>query len=718
MPEIRKRPIERYLDVASISEEGTSERYQRASSPHTVFTWWARRPFSTARELISASLDPARPAAESRVLDPFVGGATFPLAGARLGVRMYGMENNELAYFSAKALLDLGRPAGRELPRLLTLEGRGVLDQLKSETGALFPARDADNVICYFWSRSATCTGCGGEMPLQKRPWLSKKAGRQRAVVQRPNARTRSFDAEVVDAPSAAAVTDTSAWSGRNALRCFFCGQEYDRQETVELIRKTAADKLTAVAELDKRKQFVPVTAPHRYAGTAVAERMIEEDCAALGLPVPDAGIPAWSGITNPTVYGHDTIASLFTERQLAVTVRLCRIIRERQEVWEEKYGVPRAKALAAFLSGLIDQLADWNSRLCMWISQNEQVGRGLSGPGMPMLWDFVEIDPLLSGPANLYGKLERIAAGVGRLPLAADEEERITRGDSRSLPYPDAFFDAVVTDPPYYDNLYYSILADCIYAFKRMALLGTFPEIFSAPGTDTARELTAAPRRQGGPGEAWAYFSTGMTQVLRESRRVLKQDGVITVCYAHSSLSGWSSLVAAYVRAGLKITQLWPMTIERTHRPRSMKSAAVNTSLVLVARPREAASAPDPARETPGPDALVETPRTDALIEVPGSDALVRTPGSDALAKTPGTDELIDAPGTDDLIKAALERAATADWPDDVAATLAFVSAAEARLGHFTDEALSRQETVNAACREIAERIRESVPGFSFSAR
>lgn len=672
MSEIQKRPIEQYLDVASISEAGTSERYQRASSPHTVFTWWARRPFSTARDLISASLNPAQPAEESKVLDPFVGGATFPLAGTRLGVKMYGMENNELAYFTAKALLDLSRSAGRQLRHLLMLEGRQVLDQLKSETRDLYPARDTDNIICYFWSRSATCTSCGSEMPLQKRPWLSKKAGKQRAIVQQPNFDTKSFDVRVVES-STDTVTDSSAWSGRNSLRCLFCGQEYDRKQTAELIRQVSTDKLTAVAQLDKRKHFLPATQPQNYIADSLTEQMIKEDCATLGLQLPDVEIPAWSGITNPTVYGHDTISSLFTARQLAVTIRLCRILNERQKLWEEKYGEPQSKAIAAFLSGLIDQLADWNSRLCMWISQNEQVGRGLSGPGMPMLWDFVEIDPLLRGPANLYAKLERIAAGVDQIPMSTDQEERITRGDSRTMAYPDAFFDAVVTDPPYYDNLYYSILADCIYAFKRMALIGRFPEIFTEPRTDSTRELTAAPRRQGSPGEAWTFFSTGMAQVLRESRRVIKRDGVITVCYAHSSISGWSSLIAAYVRAGLKITQLWPMTIERTHRPRSMKSAAINTSLVLVARPHDAAT----------------------------SMGLVQ-----------------DSPGIDKVIKAAMDRAAEADWPDDVAATLAFVSAAEARLSQFTDEMLSQQDAVNSACREVADRIYESIPGFSFSSR
>ena len=37
----------------------------------------------------------------------------------------------------------------------------------------------------------------------------------------------------------------------------------------------------------------------------------------------------------------------------------------------------------------------------------------------------------------------------------------KVTQCSATSLPYPDNFFDAVFTDPPYYDNVPYSYLSD-----------------------------------------------------------------------------------------------------------------------------------------------------------------------------------------------------------------------------------------------------------------
>jgi len=75
------------------------------------------------------------------------------------------------------------------------------------------------------------------------------------------------------------------------------------------------------------------------------------------------------------------------------------------------------AKFVIGNLSSFIDQLVDWNCRLSMWISQNEQVGRAFCGPGVPMLWDYVETDPVMNGPANLWKKLDRIVEGIGSIP-------------------------------------------------------------------------------------------------------------------------------------------------------------------------------------------------------------------------------------------------------------------------------------------------------------
>jgi putative DNA methylase len=195
-------------------------------------------------------------------------------------------------------------------------------------------------------------------------------------------------------------------------------------------------------------------------------------------------------------------------------------------------------------------------------------------------------------GPSNLHGKLERLVTGarwIGRLPRPAT----VLRAAAQSLPLPDASFDAVVTDPPYYDNLYYSVLADFFYPWKRMLLADIAPELFAEPTTETGRELVASAQRNGGAGAAHARYTAELAAALTEAARVMKPDAILALVYGHSALDGWAALIEAFARAPLAITGVHPLALEREQRPRAMTAQAQHTSLVLVARRQDTSAAP-----------------------------------------------------------------------------------------------------------------------------
>src|SRR5262249_27441694 len=71
------------------------------------------------------------------------------------------------------------------------------------------------------------------------------------------------------------------------------------------------------------------------------------------------------------------------------------------------------------------------------------------------------------------------------------------------------------------------------------------------------------------------------------EGRRVLRDEGVGAVVFAHKTTEGWEALLSGMIRGKWTITGSWPITTERSARMRARESAALATSVHLVCRPR-----------------------------------------------------------------------------------------------------------------------------------
>jgi len=59
-----------------------------------------------------------------------------------------------------------------------------------------------------------------------------------------------------------------------------------------------------------------------------------------------------------------------------------------------------------------------------------------------------------------------------------------VLRGSASELPFADSTFDAVITDPLYYDSISYSNLADAFYIWLKRSLSHIYSEHFAAPLT------------------------------------------------------------------------------------------------------------------------------------------------------------------------------------------------------------------------------------------
>ena len=77
------------------------------------------------------------------------------------------------------------------------------------------------------------------------------------------------------------------------------------------------------------------------------------------------------------------------------------------------------------------------------------------------------------------------------------------------------------------------------------------------------------------------------MAKAFAEGRRVLRDDGIGSVVFAHNTTEGWEALLSGMIRGGWTITGSWPIATESVSRLRARDSAALATSVHLICRPR-----------------------------------------------------------------------------------------------------------------------------------
>jgi putative DNA methylase len=257
--------------------------------------------------------------------------------------------------------------------------------------------------------------------------------------------------------------------------------------------------------------------------------------------------------------------------------------------VTDSRLSGEHADAVATEIACWIDRIADFSCTLCTLKPGGERgVVHAFTRQAIPMTWDFAEANLFGTDSANALGLFEYLIAGID----AAESAGRIgdvTRGSATVLPWIDGSFDAVITDPPYYDNVPYADISDFFYVWLKRTIGQLYPEHFSGSGTPKKQEAVADASRHGSSKQkANQFYEEMMSQSLAEAHRVLKANGTLAVVYAHKTTLGWATLVDAFRRTGFTITEAWPLDTEMKSRLRGLDSAALASSIFLVGRKRE----------------------------------------------------------------------------------------------------------------------------------
>ena len=548
------------------------------------------------------------------VVDPFAGGGSIPLEALRIGCEAFASDLNPVACLILRVMLEDIPRYGPKLADELREAGRAVKDAAEKELGDLYP-KDPDGAtpIAYLWARTVRCEAprCGAEIPLMRSFWMCKKAKRRRALRPKiarshdglPAVEFEIFKPEDDDQVHAGTVTRANG-------KCLCCGtilppervraQLAEQHGGADVIfdehgRRSGGARMTAVVTIRPgeagRHYRLPSDADYAAVYTAQSHFIgVLEDWESGGRqglsPVPDEPLPPIGTLGfRVQRYGMLKWGDLFTARQKIALLTLARAFsRESDNEWVQQ-------ALVLSLSGVVDR----NVSLATWRPQadQEKVEHLFSRQALPMAWDFGEAVLIGRSTGSFEDRIRILVRTISRMAKPYDNvvgTSQLAEADDHPLPNETA--SVWFTDPPYYDAVPYADLSDFFLVWLKRALpenrlLGDpfDPENPLAPKTQEA--VQDETKRVGDESKDRDWFEGKMAEAFSEGRRVLSEEGIGSVVFAHSTTEGWEALLSGMIRGGWTITGSWPIATEMASRLRARDSAALATSVHLVCRPR-----------------------------------------------------------------------------------------------------------------------------------
>ena len=152
-----------------------------------------------------------------------------------------------------------------------------------------------------------------------------------------------------------------------------------------------------------------------------------------------------------------------------------------------------------------------------------------------------------------------REALGVAHVsvPDAIVRSADVGCTSASDLPFT-ASFDLVITDPPFGDNLYYSDLSNFFYAWLRLPLRRTYPDLFEPLMTPSAQEALKPRWLPDVDGDQ--YYYDRLAPCWAEACRLMKDGGLLAFTFHHSEDAQWEIVLKSLLDAGLYLEATYPI--------------------------------------------------------------------------------------------------------------------------------------------------------------
>jgi adenine-specific DNA methylase len=562
------------------------------------------------------------------VADPTAGGGAIPLEAYRLGFSSISNDLNPVATLIQTATIDYPAKYGTDLVvAYKDLVERFIVNREERLEG-IYPTIEPDILDTnYLWARTIICPYCAGRVPLSPNWRLAPDGTGVRIlpnVGSGPGDTSRNFSFEIVqsiDEQSEGVVAGGDAICPFPDCQRALSGDEIKSQAqaggmgeqlfTIIYKRQITTKTKTGKNRIKWVRGYRAPTLEDDNAemvATRLAQKLPEWEAMDV---VPNERYPEVSNDDRPNQYGMPLWRDMFSPRQLLAHGTAVEVFREMVEAEREKDELTGMRAAAyVYLALGLDKLRDYNSRMTRWIVNREATANTFDRHDFAFKWSYSEMrnsirlvgkDWALNQVGKCIAELVEMVGADKRgdlLDVAQDNHGNLTiiNGSGASMPHvADKSVDAVVMDPPYGANVMYAELSDFFYVWLKRTAALVVPELFTRRLSDKDAEAVANKAhfkgQKGAARLADDDYRIKMEGIFVECRRILKDDGIMTVMFTHKDTGAWDALALSLMDAGFVITASWPVNTEASGSLHIKDKAAANSTIFLVCRPRTEAA-------------------------------------------------------------------------------------------------------------------------------
>lgn len=602
-----------FLSRIAEKESWRKEIYRPVYHTHK---WWAKRLGSVFRGILLGSVLPGdRDLSEAFyrehffskivVFDPFMGSGTTVGEAHKLGMTALGRDINPVAAESVRVALGPMNYVKlyKEFHKLSESVGERIRELYRSLDSRGRPC----NVLYYFWVMQATCPHCTAPVDLFPNWIIARNAYPDRKPLVKLLCRNCGNIFQSINGTEKAEcplckfefVPEAGIARGSKA-ECQSCTQTFEIISAVSKIGKRPKFKLYAKLVLTEHgtKEYLPAT-EHDLESYERCSKILDDEVREGSIQLPDVELENGYNTRQAMGYNFKTWKDFFNDRQLLGLGWLNEAIATIEDV----------ETRDIFLT-LFSGVLEFNNMFASYKGEGTGAVRHMFShhilkPERTPIEANIWGTPKSSGAfSNLFRSRILKAIKYRQRPFEVTENSNsktrvcskpfsgriepgwpakrdfvpggvyLSCGDSSSSQLPDKSIDLVVTDPPFFDNVHYSELADFFYAWQKLV-----PRGFVGKSNSTRSPIEV---QDTDPNK----FTAKLESVFRECRRILKENGLLVFSYHHSRDEGWAAVAAAILNSGFTVVNSHPVKSEMSvASPKSQAKEPIQFDIILVCR-------------------------------------------------------------------------------------------------------------------------------------